>query len=258
MSEAQSESFFGGNRVVSLNGGQPTVRLANGRYIYRMVSLGPAESHIVDDMGSFSVLCLSVGRGAGVTIGGQVDDVDKVLRAGDVARVERRTVVLTAGAGPGVLLVAGVREQVRDQPSIEMTRAADHYRVSKPWGHELWFNGEHPAYVLKEVFIRGGNRTSLQYHHFKEETNLLVSGTAALVYKADPAVANDDAREPDLASTTIQSPSFVHIVPGVLHRLIAESDVLLYEASTPHLDDVVRVQDDSGRQHGRIATEHRG
>ena len=252
MSEAQSESFFGGNRVVSLNGGQPTVRLADGRYIYRMVSLGPGESHSVGDLGSFSVLCLSAERGAGVSLG------DQVLEAGDVARIERSTVVLKAGAGPSVLLVAGVREEVRDRPFIEITRAANHYRVSKPWGHELWFNGEHPAYVLKEVFIRGGNRTSLQYHHFKEETNLLVSGTAALVYKADPAVANDDARESDLASTTIQSPSFVHIVPGVLHRLIAESDVLLYEASTPHLDDVVRVQDDSGRRHGRIATEHRG
>jgi mannose-6-phosphate isomerase-like protein (cupin superfamily) len=254
MSQAQSESSFGGNRVVFLNGGQPTVRLANGRYIYRMVSLGPGESHFVDDMGSCSALCLSAGRGAGVAIG---DQVDRFLGAGDVARIERSTVVLKA-ASQSVLLVAGVREHVRDQPSIEIARAADHYRVSKPWGHELWFNGEHPAYVLKEVFIRGGNRTSLQYHHFKEETNLLLSGTASLVYKADPAVANDDAREPDLASTTIQSPSFVHIVPGVLHRLIAESDVLLYEASTPHLDDVVRVQDDSGRQHGRIATEHRG
>jgi hypothetical protein len=45
-------------------------------------------------------------------------------------------------------------------------------------------------------------------------------------------------------------------MPGILHRLEAISDVLLYETSTPHLDDVVRVTDDSKRPHGRIEKEH--
>jgi len=50
--------------------------------------------------------------------------------------------------------------------------------------------------------------------------------------------------------------SSIDVVPGVLHRLEALTNILLYETSTPHLDDVVRVADDSMRPHGRIEQEH--
>jgi len=38
--------------------------------------------------------------------------------------------------------------------------------------------------------------------------------------------------------------------------LKAISDILLYEVSTPHLDDVIRLADDKKRKDGRISTEH--
>ena len=38
--------------------------------------------------------------------------------------------------------------------------------------------------------------------------------------------------------------------------LEAVSDILLYETSTPNLDDVVRVLDDSHRLDGKILQEH--
>jgi Mannose-6-phosphate isomerase len=248
MSLPLSESVFGGNRVVAIGGAQPTVLLANGAYAYRMVRLAAGQALAVDDLRSYSIFCLTAGDG-GVAVNGAA------LNQGDVANVEAAPVTVTA-VSPSVLLVAGVTGDSGRAPGMAITRSADHYRVTKPWGHELWFNGEHPGYVLKEVFIRGGNRTSLQYHHFKEETNLLVAGTATLVYKAAAGIANDDARDSHLGSTSVQAPSFLHIVPEVLHRLIAATDVLLYEASTPHLDDVIRVQDDSGRRDGRVAHEH--
>lgn len=246
-----SESLFGGNRVVSLDNRERVVQLADGVYKYRMVTVPAGDSHAIDDMGSYSIYCLSAEPGGGVML------PDGVLHPGDAAKVEGTALTLQAAAETRVL-IAGVRTGSGGPPSVTITRSAEHYRVSKPWGHELWLNGEHPSYVLKEVFIRAGNRTSLQYHHFKEETNLLVSGTATLVYKTASDINNDDARESHLAEAKIQAFSFVHIVPEILHRLIADSDVLLYEASTPHLDDVVRVQDDSGRAHGRIKREHRG
>jgi mannose-6-phosphate isomerase len=249
MTHSNSESMFGGNRVVSLGDGRPIVPLADGAYRYRLVSLAAGESHTVADLRSYSVFCLTAGAG-GVTL------AEGVVEQGDVVKVEGPPITLTA-VSASEILVAGVVNDVRPDPRIEIVRSASHYRVTKPWGHELWFNGEHPAYVLKEVFIRAGNRTSLQFHHFKEETNLLVSGTARLVYKNVDAVANENVKPTQIAETELRAPSFVHIVPEVLHRLIADTDVLLYEASTPHLDDVVRVQDDSGRQHGRVEQEHR-
>jgi hypothetical protein len=46
------------------------------------------------------------------------------------------------------------------------------------------------------------------------------------------------------------------VEPKTLHRLRATTDIYHYEVSTPHLDDVVRVQDDINRGHGRIKEEH--
>ncbi|MBT7124990.1 MAG: cupin, partial [Gemmatimonadales bacterium] len=37
------------------------------------------------------------------------------------------------------------------------------------------------------------------------------------------------------------------IVPGTIHRMVALTDVDILEASTPHLDDVVRIEDRYGR-----------
>jgi hypothetical protein len=39
--------------------------------------------------------------------------------------------------------------------------------------------------------------------------------------------------------------------------MIADTDLLYIEASTQQLDDVVRLQDDQKRDHGRIASEHK-
>ncbi len=138
-----------------------------------------------------------------------------------------------------------------------MTRHADLYRISKPWGHEIWVNGQHPRYALKQIKVNAGTKTSLQYHNFKQETNVLFEGTAKLHYKADPRVPNDRVTSADTAAVEIQPICTIGVTPPTLHRLEAVTDILLYEVSTPHLDDVVRVQDDSNRPNGRIDAEHR-
>jgi len=40
----------------------------------------------------------------------------------------------------------------------------------------------------------------------------------------------------------------VEVIPGRKHRISAIQDTRLLEVSTPQLDDVVRVEDDYGRQ----------
>ena len=39
-----------------------------------------------------------------------------------------------------------------------------------------------------------------------------------------------------------------HIPPGTVHRFRAVTDCKLFEVSTPELDDVVRLEDDYGRE----------
>jgi hypothetical protein len=40
---------------------------------------------------------------------------------------------------------------------------------------------------------------------------------------------------------------FAELVPSTVHRMSAEEDTLYVEASTPEMDDVVRLEDDYGR-----------
>ena len=47
----------------------------------------------------------------------------------------------------------------------------------------------------------------------------------------------------------------IDIAPMTVHRMEAISDVTIFEVSGPELDDVIRVQDDSSRQSGRIESE---
>ena len=43
---------------------------------------------------------------------------------------------------------------------------------------------------------------------------------------------------------------------GVKHRIITLEDIVLMESSTPEVDDVIRIEDDTLRGDGRIQEEH--
>lgn len=110
-------------------------------------------------------------------------------------------------------------------------------RVEKPWGHELiWAHTD--RYVGKVLHIRAGHRLSLQYHREKDETIHLWSGKLRFVY---------DEGEGMVERELLPGESY-HIRPGTKHRMIAITDCDLLEASTPELDDVVRLEDAYGRK----------
>jgi mannose-6-phosphate isomerase-like protein (cupin superfamily) len=109
-------------------------------------------------------------------------------------------------------------------------------RVEKPWGYELiWAHTE--RYVGKVLHVNAGHRLSLQYHVKKDETIHLWSGRLTLVY--------DEGR--GMIERELQPGESYHIVPGTKHRMIAITDCDILEASTPELDDVVRLEDAYGR-----------
>ncbi|HEY4178887.1 MAG TPA: hypothetical protein VGM90_18700 [Kofleriaceae bacterium] len=109
--------------------------------------------------------------------------------------------------------------------------------VEKPWGHELiWAKTE--RYVGKILHIKAGEALSLQYHHVKDETIMLLSGRMEFVYYADGEQPTSRILEP-------RQP--FHITPGLRHRMIAIEDTDVLEVSTPELQDVVRLEDRYGR-----------
>ena len=110
-------------------------------------------------------------------------------------------------------------------------------RVEKPWGHELiWAETE--SYVGKVLHIRAGEALSLQFHNRKDETIHLLRGRLRLV--VGPS-------ESALQEVVLEAGDGYHIPPGTVHRMegIEECDVV--EASTPQLDDLVRLEDRYGR-----------
>jgi len=224
---------------------------ASAPYVFFSVTLSDGQTFHHQDLDGYSVFCLMAESGAAV----QIEGADKQLLVKGSAVIENGLSVKAVG-GSAELLVAGSTRATKRLSSVNLTPAGDHYKVVKPWGHELWLNGEDPDFCFKEVCITAGNRTSLQYHNLKRETNLLVGGIADIVYKLRDEAALDDVTENDLASERVYPLAVLDVKPHTLHRIIAVSDVMLYEVSTPHLDDVIRVQDDTARTHGRIEVEH--
>jgi mannose-6-phosphate isomerase len=245
------DTTCGGNQISVIPADLSGVHdLPEAPYDYRWLVLEPNDTYSVEGLGSYAILCKRAD-------GGELAiDGDVVLAEGDLVQVENRTVEIQARGSRISAIIVGSVAPVSEQTSMKVTRSADHYRVTKPWGHELWFTGDHPNYCLKEIFITAGNRTSLQYHRRKEETNVVYTGDVRLVYKSEAEVDNDSVTTSHLGKVELPPISVVHIPPGVLHRLEAVSDVLLYEASTPDLDDVIRVQDDTQRRDGRVVSEH--
>ena len=66
--------------------------------------------------------------------------------------------------------------------SIKYFEEKELYKVIKPWGNEIWINGQKPTYSIKKISIKKGYRTSLQFHKKKVETNFLQKGKAKLYY----------------------------------------------------------------------------
>lgn len=111
-------------------------------------------------------------------------------------------------------------------------------RVEKPWGHEeIW--AETDTYVGKVLVIKAGCRLSLQHHQVKEETIRVAAGQMRLELDDEHGV---------LTARVLGPGDSAHIAPHARHRMEGVTDCVVYEVSTPHLDDVVRHSDDYGRE----------
>ena len=141
-------------------------------------------------------------------------------------------------------------------------------KVNKHWGYELWIaDGSETPYASKRILFRAGNRTSLQVHEHKIETNYVLSGTGVLHRSKEPlniayflaagmTESEVSAYESTFEVIELKAGVVFNVQPGYVHRVIATTDLEFMETSTTELDDVIRLQDDQGRTHGRISYEH--
>ena len=111
-------------------------------------------------------------------------------------------------------------------------------KVDKPWGHEIrWaINNKYLGKILR---IEPGQKLSRQYHEVKDET----------IYVLEGVLIMELGLEEDSVRIIMKPGASRRIQPGTVHRFCAPSDgCTLIEVSTPEIDDVVRIQDDYGRE----------
>jgi quercetin dioxygenase-like cupin family protein len=109
-------------------------------------------------------------------------------------------------------------------------------RVEKPWGYELWW-AHTDRYVGKMLHVRAGHKLSLQYHESKDETIHLWSGELELILDEGSG----------LETHRLRPGESYRVRPFTKHRMVALTDCDILEASTPEVEDVVRLEDSYGR-----------
>ncbi len=116
-------------------------------------------------------------------------------------------------------------------------RISDFVITKKPWGKEILVE-KNDIYAIKDIFMNAGTRSSLQSHEFKLETIYVISGKIELEIVDEKGVSYMEIYNKNEA---------YRIPPGGKHRVKVLEDCRLVEVSTPHLDDVIRHQDDYRR-----------
>jgi len=113
-------------------------------------------------------------------------------------------------------------------------------------GKEEWLE-LNERYCHKRIYVNAGTRTSFQYHKKKFETNYIISGRAEVWIEDESGV---------IQKRIMSLGDFFTVNPPMRHRVIAITDLVLQEVSTPEIDDVIRIEDYMNRADGRIDSEH--
>ena len=110
--------------------------------------------------------------------------------------------------------------------------------IEKPWGREevIEINDK---YMVKKLTMFAGHRCSLQFHNIKKETIYVLSGVLKII---------QGPNQDDLEEKLYRAGDTITIAPGLVHRMEGVEDCVYLEASTPEIDDVVRLADDYQRE----------
>ena len=155
---------------------------------------------------------------------------------------------------------------IRSENSINQYKIIEKPKtITKPWGHEVWIAWFKNHHVLKKIYMEEGNKCSLQYHEEKSETNIIVSGKANVLkdIKLEDNISEEEAlkvynetKDIDNLITAMSTGDYWDNKPFEIHRVFSIDSYTAYEASTPQLDDVIRLQDENNRVSGFIKSEH--
>jgi mannose-6-phosphate isomerase-like protein (cupin superfamily) len=104
----------------------------------------------------------------------------------------------------------------------------------RPWGTEDLLALVTEKFSVKILKIKAGNKGGLQFHRLKDEVAVLISGELLIRY---------DLGDKVIRERVVRAGEAVHFMPGLVHQEEALTDCVIIEASTPHFNDRVRVEE---------------
>lgn len=114
-------------------------------------------------------------------------------------------------------------------PIIEKVEPVEQRRA---WGREVRLVAT-PSYLSKVLYMSAGTKGGLQVHTEKDEAFHLFQGRATVV---------TDEGDGRLRSIPMMAGETYRIPPGAVHQVIADTDCVFFEVSTPHEDDRIRLE----------------
>ena len=100
------------------------------------------------------------------------------------------------------------------------------------WGEEILLSYIPNLLTLKLLKIKKNKKGGLQFHRKKNECGYILSGKLKVKY----------VKKGKLVSKILKKGDSFHFPPGVVHQEIALTNCNIIEASSPHLNDRVRVE----------------
>ncbi len=102
----------------------------------------------------------------------------------------------------------------------------ERFTMPKRWGHEDWIVNK-PEYCGKCLIMNPPGATSFHYHKVKDETMLVIEGSAKIIYEY-----NDEILE-----IILNKWDSFHIPIMMKHKIIAINSTKIIEFSTQHFED---------------------
>ena len=105
------------------------------------------------------------------------------------------------------------------------------------WGREILVAHVPGLYTGKVLLMKAGTKGNLQRHQLKNESGYVYSGELLVRY---------DAGDGKLSERKVVAGESLHIPPGAVHQEEALTDCVIFETSTPHFNDRVRMEQEYG------------
>jgi len=109
----------------------------------------------------------------------------------------------------------------------------------RDWGKEILLGLLPGVASMKMLVLKAGKKGGLQKHHLKNEIGYLHSGKMIVRF---------DTGNGKIQERIILPGECIHFPPGAVHQEEAVEDCVIFELSTPHFNDRVRMEETYGME----------